>query len=184
MLEPEDKEEYLKYVEEKIKYIERYMAIIKNDEITPQVINHALANHGSIQDWLIKEFEHIQLDYTDLKEDYQAVFDEWVIEARNKLNEKRVSSKFASNSEIEGQARVDHREEYIKWKRKLMIMEQKMNFYRRIRDNWEAQRDILSNLSWNTRAELRSLNTEDYVNNVSKKRMKIPKNDSDNKEQE
>ena len=171
MLEESEKEEYLKYVQDKIKYVEQYMDIIKNYEITPQVINHALSNHGKIMNWLISEFEKISLDYEDLKEDYQVEFDKWVIEARKKLNDGRVASKFASNSEIEGCARVEHREEYLRWKRKLLIMEHKVSFYRRIRDNWQNQKDILTNLSWNTRTEMKNLNTEDYTNNVYQKKV-------------
>jgi hypothetical protein len=168
MLEQSDIEDYESFVQKKLEYIERYMDIIKNKEITPQIINHALANHGNILNWLDKEYDHMLMDYESLKEDYQADFDTWIIESRALLNEKRVSSKYASNAEIEGQARVTHREDYTKWKRKLLIWEHKISFYKRIRNNWEAQRDILTNLSWNTRAELRSLTTEDYTNNVYK----------------
>jgi len=182
MLEESDTKDYEDFVQKKIEYIERYMNIIKNKEITPQIINHALANHGNVLNWLDKEYDHMIMDYESLKEDYQADFDKWVIEARSTLNEKRVSSKFASNTEIEGQARVSHREEYIAWKRKLLVWEHKISFYKRLRNNWEAQRDILTNLAWNTRAELRALNTEDYTNNVEKEKMVkkplVNKNDS------
>jgi len=171
MLEPEDKEDYLDYVQKKIDYIQRYMDIIQNQEITPPVINHALAVHGSILMWLDREYEAMLFDFAAMKEDYQAEFDVWVIEARSTLNEKRVSSKFASNAEIEGQARVTHREEYIKWKRKLLVMEHKISFYKRLRNNWADQRDTLANLSWNSRAEMKALGTEDYVNNVYKKKI-------------
>ena len=177
MLESSDKEDYSTFVKKKLDYIERYLNIIHNDEITPQVINHALANHGSIMNWLDKEYDDMMLDYESLKEDYQCDFDSWVIEARSTLNDKRVASKFASNSEIEGQARVTHREEYIKWKRQLLVMEHKIAFYKRLRNNWEAQRDILANLSWNTRSEMKNIHTEDYVNNVynSEEKKKVVK---------
>ena len=156
--------EFHEFVQEKLKYLERYTTLIKEGNVIPEAINHALASYQSLGAWMISEYEKVTLDHDIMKEEFQADFDTWYLEARSKLNETRVSSKFASNNEIEATARVAHREEYLRWQSKLKIMERKVSMYRRIMDNWKSQKDIIVNLSQNSRAEMKALNVQDLAN--------------------
>jgi hypothetical protein len=177
MLDSNEKLSYLDFVQDKLKYIERYNTLIRNGQefITPEILNHALASHNAVLNWLIREYESISLDYGDLQEDYKSKMDEWIIEAKKVLNENRVSSKFASATEVEAQARITHREDYIKFKRNLLIYERKVSFYKRIMDSWASNKDLLVNLSWNMRTEMKALNIENYANKDIKQEIKILK---------
>ena len=178
--ESEEKVGYLDFVQAKLKHIERYNTLIREnrDTITPQILNHALASHNGILNWLIKEYEDITLDYNDLIEDLKADMDEWIIEARKTLNENQVKSKFASATEVESHARVKHREEYIKHKRKILVYERKVSFYRRIMESWAGNKTLLENMSWNMRTEMKALPIEDYANKdmATEKKIKIVPN--------
>lgn len=164
MISNEDKLDYHEYTQEKLAYIERYISLIKNREVTPDVINHALVSYEGVGNWLIKQYEDIALDYEDMKEEYQVDFDNWFLEASSKLNETRIKSKFASTTEIEATARVTHREEYLHWQGKLKIMERKVSMFRRLMDNWKNQKDMIVNLAQNSRGEMRALGIQDLAN--------------------
>jgi hypothetical protein len=155
---------YHEYIQQKLAYLERYTTLIKDGNISPESINHALASYQSIGAWMISEYEKVSLDFDILKEEFQTYFDEWYLEASKKLNESRIKSKFASGTEIEATARVTHREDYLKWQARLKIMDRKVSLYRRLMDNWKAQKDAIVNLSQNSRAEMRSLGIQDLAN--------------------
>jgi hypothetical protein len=131
-------------MQKKIEYIEKYINIIKNDEINPMMINHALASHTGIMSFLIREYEKKIFEYEQSQEEFKIDFDEWYLEARDKLMSKRNSSKFPANYEIEAEARV--------------------SFYRRLMESWESQGYKLGTLSANARSEMKSLFVEDYAN--------------------
>lgn len=175
--------DYHTFVQKKLQYIERYIAVIKNDEITPEVINHALASYQAVGNWLISEYEDVCLEYECTKEEYQIDFDSWLLDASNEINEKRIKSNFASKTEIEAKARVDNREEYLKWQRKLKILERKVSLFRRIMDNWKSQKDMIVNLSQNSRAEMKALGIQDLANYEEDKEEDKPKKQKIKKEQ-
>lgn len=164
MIDNEQILEYHEYVQQKLKYLERYTSLIHNGEITPEAINHAVASYSGLHSWMITEYEKVCLDYDILKEEYQSHFDEWFIESRNKLNETRLSSKYASATEIEANARVNHRDEYLRYQSKLKILERKVSMYRRLMDNWKNQAQMIIQLSQNSRAEMKALGIQDLAN--------------------
>ena len=177
MLEFEDIEEYHNFIREKIEYIERYTTLIANKQISPEALNHALAVYTNVTTFLISEYENTMLDLEDKQEQYKVDWDTWYLEAKNTINEKRVSSKFASNTEIESTARVAHREEYLQWMRKIKVLERKVSFHRRLLDSWNNQHKLLIAMSNNMRSELASLFTQDLANrdDISEKKKKIKK---------
>jgi len=167
--------DFYEVIQKKLEYLERYATLIKAGNISPEAINHALASYQSIVSWIVSEYEKVSLEFDITKEEYQVDFDTWYLEASNRLNETRIKSKFASNTEIEATARVNHREEYLRWQSKLKIMERKVSLYRRIMDNWKNQKDVLVNLAQNSRAEMKSLGVQDLANWDEDKPKKIKK---------
>lgn len=174
LLEEQDVIDYQTFVQNKLKYIERYIALIKNDQITPEAINHALSSYESVGNWLISEYESVCLEQECVKEEFQIDFDEWFLKASEQINEKRIKSNFASKMEIEAKARVDNRENYLRWQRKLKILDRKVSLYRRIMDNWKSQKDMIVNLSQNSRAEMRALGIQDLANYDEKESQSKP----------
>jgi hypothetical protein len=151
-------------IEGKIKYIEEQTRLINNREITPQGLNHALANYNIVNNFLINQYEIVCLEDEELKDGWKLVWSDWFITAKNKLNDSRTSSKFASATEVEAHALIDNREEYLKWKKKLNISERRVSMYRRFMESWKTQANILVNLCQNMRSELSALSVENRAN--------------------
>jgi hypothetical protein len=86
------------------------------------------------------------------------------MEIKNELIEKKLTSKFPSQTEIEAQALLKHKEEYKIWRQKLRDSERKVSFYRRLLEGWKTQANMLVNLSQNMRSELSALSIENSAN--------------------
>jgi hypothetical protein len=156
--------DYADFVNKKIQYIKRYSDLIQAGQITPENLNHALASYSGINNWLVTEYEKESLKYDFTKCEFEAEWDVWFLASKDKLNSSRVSSKFASNNEIEAEARVSNRDEYLRWKKILIAQERSVSFYRRLLDNWKKQGDVLVTLSNNMRSEMKAIMVNDFAN--------------------
>lgn len=165
-------EQLLDFVTEKLNYIERYINLIKNEQITPELINHALATYTGVNTFLISQHLLMSNDYDELQEKYQMLWDTWYLEARDRINAGRVASKLAANPEIEAEARRQHKEEYLEWQQKLRLLNKKTSFYSSLVKAWEGQGRKLETLGYNLRAELKALPIE---NGIQKKSIKTAK---------
>lgn len=170
-----EEQTYFEYVQEKIKYIERYISLVKNGQITPELINGALAHYSGISSWLVGEYEKIVYESQIRKEEFQVEFDSWLIEASEQINKDRVQSKYAGVKEIEASARVNHRDEYLKWKRELIILDRKESLYRRLLEQWKQHGNIILGLGNNARAEMKALNIDAIMNSDDGKQNKLKK---------
>jgi len=150
-------EELLAFAQEKLRYIERYINLIKNNEITPELLNHAIATYSGVNTYLISQQTLMENDYEELKEEYDIVWGRWYLQARDKINVSRVPSKLAANPEIEAEILKDHLEEYKDWKARLRLYEKKVALYTRLVKAWEAQGRRLDTLGFNLRAEMKAL---------------------------
>lgn len=157
-------EVYLEYVNIQISKMGEMCDLIKEGDITPQTINWALANYTPIGVGLNGEYQRIKDLSTDYQLEYKEWWDEIFLEARDKLNDGRATSKFASKSEIESQARLDNKDRYRKWQMKLSELENKVRFIIRQIDIWKKHDSILTNLSMNMRSEMKALSIEERVN--------------------
>lgn len=171
-------------IEDKVKFIEQQTNLINNRQITPEGLSYAIANYNSINNFLINQYEIVSLENEELKDEWKIVWSDWFIKSKNKLNETRISSKFASATEIEAQALLDNREEYLQWKKKLNVSERRVSFFHRLTDAWKLQAQMLINLSMNMRSELSALSIENRANKDLTKekimrKIKQPKRDFD-----
>lgn len=151
-------------IQEKIQYIEKQISLIKDGEITPESLNNALANYYTINNFLITQYELISLEDESLKDEYKLLWSEWFMEIKNELIEKKLTSKFPSQTEIEAQALLKHKDDYKIWRQKLRDSERKVSFYRRLLEGWKTQANMLVNLSQNMRSELSALSIENSAN--------------------
>jgi hypothetical protein len=170
------------FIQEKLDYIDNQCKLIKQGQVSIGAINDALSRYTGILGFLTNQYEGIMMEAEERKDEYQTDWDTWLIEASNQLNENRTKSKFASATEVEATARIKHREEYLKWKNKLNMLDRKVSFYRRLINNWMSQKDIIIELSRNSRGEMKALGIENLANYDEKKtreeekpKVKMPK---------
>ena len=147
----------------RLKEIENHSRLIKNGEIHPSVLVYATANYYGNATWILRLYENECLKDEGLQQDYKIVWSEWIIESSKKLNESRIKSKYASQTEIEAQAIVDHKEEWKDWQRKLLVSKRTVSMYRRITEDWSSVLQVLIQLNANSRTEMRSL----YADKIS-----------------
>lgn len=158
-----NQEELLEFVTQKLEYIERYITLIKNGEVTPELVNHAIATYTGVNTFLISQHLLMSNDYDELLAEYQMIWDSWYLTARDKINAGRVASKLAANPEIEAEARQAHAEEYQEWQKKLRLLNKKVSFYSSLVKAWEGQGRKIETLGYNLRAELKALPVENGI---------------------
>ena len=164
--------DFLESTQDSLDKINEQSTLIKDGEIPPSLLNNALANYQGLNSFLIRQYEISVLEDEELKDEYKMIYSKWFVDTRNKLNDSRVSSKFASATEIEANALVDNREEYLMFKRKLNLSERKVSMYRRLLDGFKIQAQMLVNISNNMRSELSALSVENRANkNITKEKI-------------
>lgn len=166
--------DFLVFAQQKINQIKEQTNLINNGEISISELNRCLVEFSSTSAYLIYEYEQASLEEEIFKDEYKLDYSNWYTEARNKLNVSRIQSKFANGTEIEAEALVQHREEYLEWRKKLLLAEKKTSMYRRYLDTLKIQGNILIQISQNLRQEGYSLQVEQKAN---KERLirKVPK---------
>lgn len=157
--------DFLEDDNEKIEYINSLGNLIKNDEISPESLNEALANYFPITRYLLTLYESVSLEDDMTKLDYKTWYADKFIESKAKLNaDITVKSKMASTTEIEQNLIVTNKTEYVEWQQKLIISEKRKSFYFRIMESWKSNSQQIIQLSQNMRTELYSLRTQDKAN--------------------
>lgn len=157
--------DFLEDDNEKIEYINSLGNLIKDDEISPESLNEALANYFPITRYLLTLYESVSLEDDMLKLDYKTWYADKFIESKTRLNaDITVKSKMASTTEIEQNLIVTNKQEYIEWQQKLIISEKRKSFYFRILESWKSNSQQIIQLSQNMRTELYSLRTQDKAN--------------------
>ncbi len=164
--------EFLESTQDNLDRINEQSKLISDGEIPPSLLNSALANYQGLNTFLIRQYEISVLEDEQLKDEYKMLYSKWFVDTRNKLNDSRVSSKYASATEIEANALLDNREEYLTWKRRLNLSERKVSMYRRLLDGFKVQSQMLIQISGNMRAELSALSVENRANkNITKEKI-------------
>jgi len=154
-------EQYIEYVQQQLNNLKETERLIEEGHVLPYRVNRALAEYNRIHAMLIIEYQRVKTINNRLKKRHKMWWDEKFIEARDKLNSDRTSSKYASKGEIESQARVDNKVEHLEWEDKLDIAEAKTRLLIRLLDAWSRNERILTQLSNNMRSEMRALYVEE-----------------------
>ena len=154
-------EEYINFVINQINKYKKHVKFTSVGDLQPWLINKALAQYTDVNLALNSEYERIKWEYQNFKEKFQAWWDEKFVKTREELNPVSLASgKWKSVKEIEAQTRYKYASEYAEWRNKLKVLEHKVAFYRRLLENWKTHKDILVNLSFNLRGELKALQLE------------------------
>lgn len=168
----EDVFNFLKEVDKQIAYIEEQSQLIRNGEIPPTMLNYATAKHHATSCWILKMYESEVIRDKGLQTDYKIEWSSWIKETAKELNQNQPKSKFASASEIEANAILNHRDEYRTWQKKLIISDRTVSLYRRLTENWKGVLNILITLSSNSRADMKALGIENIVEYEVKRNLK------------
>jgi len=167
-------EETTKYVQNYISFVSKMIDDYKSignliddttNEITPEKINSALALYYSTTLALIGEYQRYKINHEAEKLEFQVWEDEKFEEAKRQVyagyEEKRVKPAL---KEIETFMRKSNRIEWVDRTMKLKEAESKMRFMLRMMDTLKSYDNILTTISYNTRAEMKALSLDDRAN--------------------
>ena len=129
---------------------------IKFTELNQRFCSYQNINLGLISAYTITKYEYLKE-----QRKFESWFDEKYITVKSELNPRTVASqKWIAAKEIDVETRVRYRDEYNEKKDKLITLERKTQFLKRLLDSWAAQQFVLSDLSKNLRAEVAGLNID------------------------
>lgn len=159
---------YVKFVEETIEKYTKYSNIISDaNEITPQIINEALANYSRVFDMLLFEYYRKKAEHKEVELEYIIWWSEKFNVTRSIFNDVSIpGTKWLSKNEIESETIQKNQTEYKQWQYKLFELENETSLLSRKIESWKKMDNILINISLNMRSELKSLSLENRFNSA------------------
>ncbi len=158
-LQLEKVQEYMVEVQTAISQLKEIGSLRSStNTISPETINSHLSNSYNYYKVIVSEYERKKYEHEMRKTNFQIWWDEKFIEVRNKLNDGRTASKFASKSEIDSQTRVDNKEKFSELNDELIKSDYILATYRRIMMKFPDFENNLRTLSVNMRSEMKNLN--------------------------
>jgi hypothetical protein len=160
-------EDYIQFVDKMIKSYKKIGDLINEDsgEITPEKINSALALYYNTNLALIAEYQRQKINFEAESIDFKVWEDQRFEEAKRAVFEEYSDTKIKpSVKEFDTRMRILFSEE---WKEKTMSLtesESKMRFLLRLMDNLQKYDNILTTISYNMRAEMKSLSLDSRMN--------------------
>ena len=161
-------EEYLELVDRVVKKYSDTTKLIHEGAVSPEDLNRALAQYLEVSIVLIGEYEQANVEFTVVKNKYQEWFDEKFVETKNRMNEGLTGSKKLAVKEYETELRVTFKKEYREWQDKLVVLELKVGFFRRLNESYKQYDRILTALSGNMKQEMVSLSLGNRMNTSEK----------------
>ncbi len=160
-------DDYISYVEEQIEKWEKHSRLIneENNTISPFLLNKVLGEYQGINLMLISELQRVKKEYFEIQSEFQIWWDEKYLKAKAVLNPlDGPASKWASTKEIESYVRVNEKNEFLIWNKKLFDKEARVSFMRRLMEQWRKFDSILVTISNNMRSEMKALSIFDRSN--------------------
>lgn len=158
---------YQEYVNKHIEKYKKYQQLINknSNEISPMLINRALAQYNDVWDMLIGEYQKYKDELIDLEDEMNDWFDEKFVEVRHELiNEIESKTVKLAVKEIETELKVRYSKTYRQYREAIKIVEKKKRFILRQIDKWKKFDGILNTLSNNLRSEMKALSLENRMN--------------------
>jgi len=159
-------EEYVKFVNTTVTNYQKSVQLVDKeaDEVTPQMINTALSNYGGVSLMLIAEYNRKKAELRQEQIEYGKWWDEKYSNMRRKMQGEVPKTTKIAQKEVEIEVRVQNRIEYDTKQACIFEAEQKVSFYLRLLDMWRKMDNILVNISFNMRSELRALSIDSRMN--------------------
>jgi hypothetical protein len=177
-------EDYIKYVQKTLETFSDIGNLINNGEISPNLLNTALAKYYNTSLALNSEYQRQKINHSVLETEYQVWYDEKFLESKKLVITEYSESKSIKPSvkEYEITLRSTFKAEWLEWDLKLKESEAKTQFLLRLRESLNKYDSILTTIANNMRSEMRSLsidqrsNANDNVSSSHKIRTRFPIN--------
>jgi hypothetical protein len=160
-------EDYIQFVDKMIKSYKKIGDLINEDsgEITPEKINSALALYYNTSLAIIAEYQRQKINYEAESIEFKVWEDTRFEDAKRAILEEYADTKIKpSVKEFETRMRIMFADE---WKEKTLSLteaEARMRFMLHLSDNLQKYDGILTTISYNMRAEMKSLSLDSRMN--------------------
>lgn len=164
---------YIKYVLETIEKYKKYSDRLTRDEseVFPEDVQNILANYQSVKFGILAELNRRMRAIRTLKRKYNDWWNDKVSIARRELLSTMPSGKFPALKEYSIKAQEDNSLEYNKWQEDLQEAEDKYDFMKMVKADWDSFQWTISALNDNMKSELKSLCVDrDYKPKVRTRR--------------
>lgn len=161
----ETQDEYVEFVLKSINDYKKFSDKLLGDtyEVHPQDLQYILANYQSVKFGCLAELQRRMRNNKTIKRKYAQWWNEKVSSARGELLSTMPSGKFPALKEYSIKAQEDNAKEYDDWQEKIQDAEDKYDFLKMLKTDWDSFQFILSTLNSNMTSELRSLSVDrDY----------------------
>ena len=155
-------DKYVSYVQEQIKKMLVGLEVIDfhTQEITPDKINTALANFTPVNLMLNAEYQRLLKQQKDQEKEFRKWSDRKFVETKAVMSEGLAKSVKLSKAEIDIQVRFENEKEYEDFEDQEQELEMKVDYVKKLLDQWKDHAWVLRALSDNMRTELKTLNIE------------------------
>lgn len=156
-------DEYLEFIMSTLSIYKKYSDRLLTDtqEVFPQDVQYLLANYQSAKLGLLAETQRRLRFFRKLKIQYNQWWNTKVSDARRELIANQKSgSKFPALKEYSIKAQEDAGAEYDEWQSALGDAEDKYDFMKSLKGDWDSFQFILQILNSNMTSELRSLSID------------------------
>jgi len=161
-------EDYIKFVSEEIAKFESIGDLIRLNEVPIDKVYKAMANYYNVCLALISEYQRAKIERLDTEIEYEAKYSEWFQEAKSSLYLANAGKQAKpALKEIEQQIIATHGADYFVWKRRLISVEAKCDFFIRLRETLNKYDSILVGLASSMRSELKALSIENRAENTA-----------------
>lgn len=155
-------DEYVEFVLTSISNYKKYSNELESDprEIHPQDVQHLLAVYQSAKLGLLADLQRRKSNFRQLNRQFKAWWSSKLLEAKDKLT--LPGKKYPAVKDYTVQAECDHAVEYEEWQTKLQDAEDKYEFMKLLKDDWDSFQKTLCTINDNMKSELRSLSVDRY----------------------
>lgn len=159
-------EDYIRYVQETLSTFSKIGNLINGEEISPNLLNKALAEYYNTSLALNSEYQRQKINHSVLETEYQIWYDEKFLEAKRIVITEYSETKSIKPSikEYEIALRSSFKKEWLEWDLKLKDSDSKTQFLLRLRETLNKYDSILTTISNNMRSEMRSLSIDSRSN--------------------
>lgn len=160
-------ERYISFVDQMVKDYNKIGNLINSEsgEITPERINSALALYYNTSLALIAEYQRQKINFEVETLEFKVWEDEKFELAKTSVLQDYADTKIKpSIKEFDTRMRTLFKEEWVERNAQLAESEAKMRFLLRMMDTLQRYDSILTTISYNMRAEMRSLSLDDRMN--------------------
>ena len=171
----ETQDEYVVFIMEKLNEYKKFSDKLLGDtyEVHPQDLQYVLANYQSVKFGCLAELQRRMRNFKTAKRQYAQWWNAKVAIARNELLSTMPSGKFPALKEYSIKAQEDNFKEYDEWQERIQDAEDKYEFLKMLKTDWDSFQWILSTLNSNMTSELRSLSVDRDYQSKPKVRRKL-----------